>query len=163
KVIANEGGTMKITDPQLRRELQQSLLGRRPLPRSLESVSRATLAAALDVELPPVDDGSQEGADNRALYAPRPVRVLDEEAIIQLGNRPSMLVQRNPLVAPPESDTWRRRVEVLRPVVEPTLRSVGRIELLNDDELDWCGTAWMVSERHAVTNRHVASLFASKR
>ena len=39
---------------------------------------------------------------------------------------------------------------------------MGRLELKNHPSLPYAGTAWMVGEDVAITNRHVASIFARK-
>jgi endonuclease G len=87
------------------------------------------------------------------------------EAIILLRGRPVLLVQR---------DTWQapRSLEIVKWLGSPddnsnTLRkclpSVGRIEIISDDDQDYLGTGWMLSEDILITNRHVAEAFGTQR
>ncbi len=51
-------------------------------------------------------------------------------------------------------------------ILEPVLRSVGRIELRNNAQYEWAGTGWIVDTELGddiiVTNAHVATLFAQR-
>jgi endonuclease G len=81
------------------------------------------------------------------------------EAIIQRFTRPSLLIFGGDFEVP-TSDTWRARLDPLRPPIKQAIPAVGRVEILNY-ALDYVGTAWMIRPDVAVTNRHVASLFAT--
>jgi endonuclease G len=61
-----------------------------------------------------------------------------------------------------DSEVWRERLLAVREGVERAIFGVGRIEVDNHD-LDWVGTGWLVAPDVIVTNRHVASEFAARR
>ena len=46
-------------------------------------------------------------------------------------------------------------------MLDDAIRAVGRIDLAGG-QLDWVGTGWLVAENVLVTNRHVASEFATR-
>lgn len=76
--------------------------------------------------------------------------------------RPSLLV-RNNTFEQPQSGFWRTRLNAHAPKLEQALRSVGRLELRGHPTFPFVGTAWVVGDHVAVTNRHVASVFAAKK
>lgn len=82
------------------------------------------------------------------------------EAIVERFGRPSLLV-RNGTFEVPSADTWKARLYPTISRLENAIRSVGRLELTNHS-YSWAGTAWIIAEGIAVTNRHVADLFAQK-
>lgn len=86
-----------------------------------------------------------------------------QEAIIIADEfrRPALLV-RNSTYEEPEAQTWRNILTPHRIQLEKAIRSVGRVELGNHPTYPWVGTAWMISEDIAVTNRHVAMEFAKQ-
>lgn len=81
------------------------------------------------------------------------------EAIVLRFGRPSLLVK-NGTFEVPESDTWKARLTPYKTSIDRAINSVGRVELLNHSDYDWVGTAWMISDEIAITNRHVALTFA---
>ena len=81
------------------------------------------------------------------------------EKIIRAEGRPVLLV-RNGTFEVPSLARWRGPLEAARPRLERAIRAVGRLELRDHPDMDWAGTAWLVGDRLAVTNRHVAELFA---
>ncbi|MET7715312.1 serine protease [Streptomyces sp. NPDC005407] len=90
------------------------------------------------------------------------------EAIVRQFGRPVYLVRRNTFAtvadAPDhkaESLVVAARVKAARRRLEGVIPSVGRVDLRNHD-LEWVGTAWVVAEGLAVTNRHVAQQFAKR-
>ena len=85
------------------------------------------------------------------------------EAIIIVDQlrRPAILV-RNNTFEPPRSTVWRSLLDPNRSKVEAAIRAVGRVEMTGHPTLPYAGTAWMISDKIAVTNRHVASIFARK-
>ncbi|WP_405668169.1 trypsin-like serine peptidase [Streptomyces sp. NBC_00055] len=87
------------------------------------------------------------------------------EAIIERFTRPVHLVQRSTFRLPPDglptSAHVTARLERARRPLERAIPSVGRIDLRNH-RMQWAGTGWMVGPRLAVTNRHVAELFAKQ-
>jgi S1-C subfamily serine protease len=91
------------------------------------------------------------------------------EAIILRFTRPVFLVQ-DSLVTPPadvntfaggESAVIESRMNAAAPYLAAAIPSVGRINLVNHYQ-NWVGTGWVVHPEIAVTNRHVAELFASR-
>lgn len=81
------------------------------------------------------------------------------EAIILMSGRPVLLVrdgviERADLPAV-EASLAKVRTKLVKPI-----NSVGRIELMDHDTYEWCGTGWRIAEDLIVTNRHVANLFA---
>jgi len=83
------------------------------------------------------------------------------EAIIVADEfrRPALIV-RNSTFERPRSRTWQSILDPQRSRIERAIRSTGRLELSGHSSFDWVGTAWMIAEDIAITNRHVASLFA---
>lgn len=75
--------------------------------------------------------------------------------------RPALLVRHNTFEQP-RSSTWRSVLNPNRSKLDQAIRSVGRVELRGHPTFDYVGTAWMIGENIAVTNRHVASIFARK-
>ena len=51
-------------------------------------------------------------------------------------------------------------IETNRGLLEAACRSVGRIDLINHPNLSYGGTGWLIEKDVAVTNRHVAQVFA---
>ena len=101
----------------------------------------------------------------------RPVRMLERAPGVEIGfeaiviadvfKRPALLV-RNNTFEQPQSSTWRSILNPQRSKLEAAIRSVGRLELKNHPSLPYAGTAWMIAQDIAITNRHVASIFARK-
>jgi endonuclease G len=88
------------------------------------------------------------------------VRAGGLEAIVLAVGRPSLIVQDNSFIVPPDPPVWRERLEPVRPHIEQLLPAVGRIELKRLPEDVHIGTGWLVAEDVVVTNRHVAAFFA---
>jgi Trypsin-like peptidase domain len=111
-----------------------------------------------------VDDAA-DAADRIGEGAFEPGEAPGLEAIIERFTRPVYLVQRSTFEVPPDtfpdSDEIKSRLESGRERLERIIPSAGRIDLRNH-RLDWVGTAWMVAPDVAVTNRHVASEFATR-
>ena len=76
--------------------------------------------------------------------------------------RPALIV-RNNTFEQPDASNWRALLNAHRPKIDACIRSVGRLELRGHPTFPYVGTAWMIAEDVAVTNRHVASIFASKK
>ncbi len=76
------------------------------------------------------------------------------EAVILLFGRPALLVQNGTFPTPPTG--W-EVLDLNRPQIEASLKSVGRIELLNRSMV---GTGFLVAPNVVMTNRHVAEVFA---
>lgn len=79
------------------------------------------------------------------------------EAIILLEGRPAILIQDGKFFPPPKG--W-EVLEKMRPSIEETFLSVGRIEVTGHPSgLDWIGTGFLVAKDVVMTNRHVAKEF----
>lgn len=85
-----------------------------------------------------------------------------EEAVVLLEGRPSLLI-RGDRVEIPRSGVWAQPLFSARALIEPRLRSVGRIEIDSGAGARHGGTGWMVSRGVIATNRHVAEAFAANR
>ncbi len=88
---------------------------------------------------------------------------MSQEAIIIVDQlrRPALLVRKNTFDSP-QSPVWRSLLDPNRSKIENAIRAVGRVELTGDPTLPYAGTGWMIAEGIAITNRHVASIFARK-
>jgi len=84
------------------------------------------------------------------------------EAIVMTYGRPALLVQDDSFEVP-ASDVWRKRLYPTRSLIERALKSIGRVEVFHHPTHTWLGTAWIIEDGIAVTNRHVAAEFAQKR
>ena len=91
------------------------------------------------------------------------------EAIILRFTRPVFLVQDSLVIPPADSATFAAgesavitaRLDEARQRIDAAIPSVGRINLVNH-RMSWVGTGWMVDPEIAVTNRHVAEVFAAR-
>lgn len=85
------------------------------------------------------------------------------EAIIERFTRPVYLVRKSTFGPPPDdfpdSEEIEQRLAGARAGLEAAIPSTGRIDLRNH-RMTWAGTGWLVGPTLAVTNRHVAELFA---
>ena len=82
------------------------------------------------------------------------------EAIVKRFGRPVLLV-RNDTFEVPASDTWKAILLPYKARLDAALPSVGRVEIVSSMP-PYIGTAWMITEDIAVTNRHVALEFARR-
>lgn len=83
------------------------------------------------------------------------------ESIILPLTRPVLFIQDNDFGKAP-LDYWQTRLDPARPRLKSGIPLVGRIELKNHDSFAWSGTAWLVRPNVAVTNAHVARVFATE-
>lgn len=83
------------------------------------------------------------------------------EAIVERFGRPSLIVFGGSFEEP-ESEEWKARLNPHRAGILDAITSVGRVDI-RFHALPFGGTAWMVGEDIAVTNRHVANLFSHRR
>lgn len=143
----------------IKQEIALALRGRRPLPRSFLGYSQRAIERAAGLTKRSALESTELEFGEAEPLPPGVPMASAEEAIVLLFGRPSMLVV-NGAIIPPESDEWRRRLEIVGPIIAPVLGSVGRVNLANHDELDWGGTAWVIAPQLVITNRHVAQLFA---
>jgi endonuclease G len=107
---------------------------------------------------PPVEEAAPAAAPG-APAAPPPIFVnANEEAIVLLENRPSLLV-RNDRFEIPRGGEWAGPLAAGRSLLEARLPSIGRIEVDDGSGARPFGTAWVIGERLLATNRHVAETF----
>jgi endonuclease G len=108
----------------------------------------------------------QVTADRARAVIENPPRIPVEpglEAIVLVMGRPVLLVQNDDFdLQTLETDTWKDRLEQARERLKAAVLSVGRIDMDNNPQFDWVGTAWVVAEDVVVTNRHVADIFARR-
>lgn len=139
---------------QLQRELE--LLTSKPegIP-ALEAVRTSDLTPRLDVIL--------QDRENALTDASGPLSA--QEAIILLRGRPVLLVQQDSWEAPLSTEIakWLGDPTAGDNRLRPRLPSVGRIEIVGDEDQDYIGTGWMLDEDILITNRHVAEAFAIQR
>src|SRR5829696_3432461 len=82
------------------------------------------------------------------------------ESIVELFERPTVFITHDDFDLPAEPEIA-SRLERARTLIKPRLASVGLVEVF-DGSVKWpVGTAWMVADGIAVTNRHVAEKFAA--
>ena len=127
---------------------------------ALESMVDVVAAPAASAETERVlEDGRRAAMKVRASADPRHVALTADEqvgleAVILLFGRPALLVQNGTFSTPPTG--W-EVLDAERPHIERTIRSVGRIELLNRGMV---GTGFLVAPDVVMTNRHVAEVFS---
>jgi endonuclease G len=103
-----------------------------------------------------------------SLESLRPRRDVDDfarETIVLRTGRPVLAVVNDAArlqFEDADSEVWRERLTSARDLLARAIRAAGRIEVENHD-LDWLGTGWLVADDIVVTNRHVASEFARRR
>ncbi|MCA9690837.1 MAG: trypsin-like peptidase domain-containing protein, partial [Myxococcales bacterium] len=82
----------------------------------------------------------------------------EDEAIVLLSGRPSLLIRENNHMTAPSP--WDAHLAGARDAVQAAIRAVGRVELREHPELSWAGTGWLLAPTLVVTNCHVANWFA---
>lgn len=90
---------------------------------------------------------------------------LQHESIVLRRSRPVLAVKQGAADLTFEDDEdsalWKARLTTAQSILAAAIRAVGRIELQGHADFAWVGTGWLVGPRILVTNRHVASTFAS--
>lgn len=81
------------------------------------------------------------------------------EAIILEEMRPAWFIKQDKIEIGGEYDRT-DLVTAEKPTFEKISANVGRIDLIHHPRLGFGGTGWLIAEDVAVTNRHVASIFA---
>ncbi len=89
-----------------------------------------------------------------------PASLAVAEAVVVPYMRPVLFIKGGKIEIP-ESEQLKERLFKYKPRIEPALKSVGRVELVNH-QLKYAGTGWMIEENIMITNRHVANVFADK-
>lgn len=137
----------------LRAELEALGMRAEAMP-GMEVVRPADLLPQLDDLL----EGKESAlSDTRALSA--------AEAIILIRGRPVLLVQRDTWQPPRSAEIakWLGDPDDAGNPLRPRLPSVARVEIVGDDDQDYIGTGWMLTEDILITNRHVAEEFGTRR
>ena len=91
---------------------------------------------------------------------------MDLETIVSKTGRPVLTIQSNDFLlkfTDVESEVWRNRLTAARDRLRRRLPAVGRVDLDNNPNYSWVGTAWLVADNVVVTNRHVAAIFGQKK
>jgi hypothetical protein len=153
--------------PGLKEELEAKMRG------DLASLPRATAFRIVNDALPPAL-AAEIAAEIPALPAAAALEVavaIDEPQIVSerivavgLGARPVARVRDNQATTEflgPASPVWAAVIKAAKPRIDAAIPAVGRIEL-NDADLPWAGTGWLVADGIVVTNRHVAREFARR-
>jgi endonuclease G len=144
-------------DESLVNEIQQKLKSRDLLSNKIEmsEMFKPSISEGFEaMRLPTVDEAADAIREKGA-------RDGNFEAIVLRFGRPSLFVK-NGTFEVPESDVWKARLNPYKTFIDRAINSVGRVELINHSDYDWVGTAWMISDDIAITNRHVALTFAQK-
>jgi endonuclease G, mitochondrial len=81
------------------------------------------------------------------------------EAIILDTMRPPYLILRDEIEIKGEYD-HSDMIRARKPELETVALSVGRVDLFHHSSLSYGGTGWLIDDDIAVTNRHVANIFA---
>jgi S1-C subfamily serine protease len=81
-------------------------------------------------------------------------------AITVLWSRPALLIRKDRFALPP--DPWSDQLERYRTLIQPTFKSVGKIELRGDTNRKYAGTGFVVAKGVVMTNRHVVQIFCDK-
>ncbi len=141
-----------LTDSQVMKEMQQLFGSERGKKESASAIpvdSEATFHMLLS--------GNQEAvsADNLPL--------MEQEAIILLTGRPSLLIQNGQWEKPPLG-VIKQRLEQSKDALLQAIPKVGRIEITAPAGFSpFIGTGWMIDEGIMITNRHVAKFFAEQK
>jgi endonuclease G len=90
---------------------------------------------------------------------------IELESIVLRRTRPVLAILNDEtqleFIDPADSAIWKQRLLTAKPALDRAIRAVGRIEL-QGGRLEWVGTGWLVADNIIVTNRHVASEFATR-
>jgi endonuclease G len=137
------------------------------LDEQLESELSAKHPAAKELTVPPGEGTTRGFGEPMPAGGGEPttraIIFTAQEAIIRTDfTRPALIVRNNTFEMP-QAGVWRSQLIPHKMKLERAIRSTGRVELTNHPSYPWAGTAWMVTERVAVTNRHVAMIFARRK
>lgn len=112
--------------------------------------------AAFAAEQPNIESASEAVAAVNSAVS----RAGINEAIVKRFGRPVLLVRNNTFEIP-ASDIWAATLFPNKSKLDAAIPSVGRVEMVSSVP-PYIGTAWMITNDIAVTNRHVALEFASR-
>ena len=83
------------------------------------------------------------------------------EAIVQSFGRPVLHIK-DGVFDKPDSKEVEKLIGPHRKMMVAPISSVGRLELMDHDTMEWVGTGWRIDEQFIVTNRHVAVEFGQR-
>lgn len=83
------------------------------------------------------------------------------EAIVLSHGRPVLFVSGG-VVEKASSAKLEKLIAPHRNRLVVPIASVGRLELMDHDSMEWVGTGWRVDDDIVITNRHVANVFAQR-
>jgi len=118
--------------------------------------------------------GALESLPRRSRLDLRPAPLVSPwgalETVVRKVGRPVLLVQDDDYLATDKqlevtgSGIWKQRLftEEARKNLMAAIPAVGRVDLENNSDYAWVGTAWLVDDDIAVTNWHVATEFAKR-
>ena len=109
---------------------------------------------------PALDAANSEAADAKEAVDVVVAGAGFNEAIVRRFGRPVLLVRNNTFEVP-NSDIWAATLYPNKSKLDAAIPSVGRVEMVSSVP-PYIGTAWMITNDIAVTNRHVALEFASR-
>ena len=93
-------------------------------------------------------------------------RQIELESIAMRRERPVLFIKENVtqpvFIDQADSEIWGERLKNAKPALDSAIPAVGRIDL-RGAPLGFVGSGWLVAENVIVTNRHVASEFATRR
>lgn len=158
-----------ISNKEFQRQVRQSKLAnpenvadwirQTSIQTDLKAESFETRAA---LEIPAVPAPPPPATPFMAPTAPSGPPPGQEEAVVLLEGRPSLLI-RGDRIEIPRSGIWVKPLISARALMEPWLRSVGRVEIDDGFGSRHGGTGWMVAKGVVATNRHVAEGFSTRR
>lgn len=157
-VIANKGFQRQIRQCRLAApESVEAWIRQEKLPaeRLVDAIETREVLEAPGMPPPPLPPRLTPAAPG----GPLPGR---EEAVVLLEGRPSLLI-RGDRIEIPRSGIWVQPLLSARALVEPWLRSVGRVEIDDGFGSRHGGTGWMIANGVVATNRHVAEAFSAHR
>lgn len=102
-------------------------------------------------------DRKPDAASDTAFFATRGI----SEAIVLSHGRPVLFVAGGVVEKAPSAKLEKLLAPHRSHLVSP-ISSIGRLELMDHDSMDWVGTGWRVEDDIVITNRHVANVFAQR-
>lgn len=138
-----------LRSPELRSELAERAAGHKLAPRRDMDFSQRAIAEHLGKR--------RSSAEDADFFSSRQL----SEAIIILTGRPVLFI-RDGVIDKAALKEVEAKLKPARQRLKAPISGIGRIELLDHDTFEWCGTGWRVDEDHIITNRHVAMVFAQQ-
>ena len=147
---------------RLLRNKVQHILSNSPGMESMPGVESVPTPDTIDPVAPPINARAEFAQLEAVVHWYRPVlEVVDDRFITKTGDD-----EGDPRFHDPNEGAAKSLLDALeshRAVLDPVLRSVGRIELTNNAQSPWVGTGWLIGSDVGsdviVTNAHVGRLF----